>query len=187
MQETIFIDSDILFMFFALNEEKINNFHSSGTTGNLELDGIINLINEIESKNQVIYLSEFSILEIVCVLNRLNSSYKTGEILTKIYRICDVLPLNDQMIKLAWYIGSNYTLHSGDALHISFCLFNNIFNLIIKDTEFYNAIINLRTDLKNNGTQNLIDYFDSISFSRGVPDTILRKFNNLNKLKIRKI
>lgn len=124
MQELTFLDSDILFSFFAINEDKIKNYISSGTTGNIELDVILTVVNQIEKNKEIICLSEFSILELICSLNRLNSSHKTAHILSKIYQISDVLPLSDLMIKLAWFIGSNYSLHSGDANTYNRRIFN---------------------------------------------------------------
>ena len=187
MRELTFLDSDILFSFFAINENKIKSYNSSGTTENVELDAILSLINQIEKNKEIICLSEFSVLELICSLNRLKSSFKTAKILSKIYQICDILPLNDLMIKLAWFIGSNYSLHSGDALHISFCLFNNIDNLITQDNGFYNAFLNLRQDFKNFGIKKLDDFFINFLFSKGIPDTLIKKFNNIKILKIRKI
>jgi len=81
MQELTFLDSDILFSFFAINEDKIKNYISSGTTGNIELDVILTVVNQIEKNKEIICLSEFSILELVCTLNRLNGSHKTAHIL----------------------------------------------------------------------------------------------------------
>ena len=73
MQELTFLDSDILFSFFAINEDKIKNYNSSGTTGNIELDVILTVVNQIEKNKEIICLSEFSILELICSLNRFNS------------------------------------------------------------------------------------------------------------------
>ena len=187
MKELTFLDSDILFSFFAINEDKIKSYNSSGTTGNIELDAILSLVNQLEKNKEIICISEFSILELICSLKRLNSSFKTANILSKIYQICDILPLSDLMIKLAWFIGSNYSLHSGDALHISFCIFNNIDNLITQDNGFYNAYVNLEQDFNNYGVEKLNDFFIKILFSKGIPDTLIRKFKNIENLKIRKI
>ena len=187
MKSLIFIDSDILFTFFAINNEKEKNFIKNGTTGDIALDIIIKLIIEIEEKNQIICLSEFSILEIICTLNRLNSSNKIPKILTKLYSICDVLPLNDLMIKLAWFIGSNYNLHSGDALHMSFCLFSDIKEIILKDKEFHDSCIKIKKDFENAGYENLNNFFIGISFIQGIPENILKKYSNLKNLKIKKI
>jgi hypothetical protein len=104
MKELTFLDSDILFSFFAINEDKIKSYNSSGTTGNIELDAILSLVNQLEKNKEIICISEFSILELVCTLNRLNGSHKTAYILSKIYQISDVLPLNDLMIKRQYKI-----------------------------------------------------------------------------------
>lgn len=187
MKPLIFIDSDILFSFFAISSEKQKNFIETGTTGNIALDIILNLINEIEEKSHIICLSEFSILEIICTLKRLNSSQKIPGVLTKIYSICDVLPLNDLMIKLAWFIGSEYSLHSGDTLHISFCLFNNIEEIIIKDNEFYDSCIKMKKDFNEKDYENLNKFFSKISFAQGIPEKILEKYSILKNIKIKKI
>ncbi len=183
----IFIDSDILFSFFAISQEKVKNFKETNTTGDQDLDIILHLIEEIEKKNQIIYISEFSILELVCTLKRRKSTKKIPQLITKIYNICDVLPLNDHMIKLAWYFGSNFKLHSGDALHISFCLFYDLDYLILKDQEFFASLTNIQKDYNTNGSKGLINFFNLIEFAKHTPRTIINKYNNLNKLKIKKI
>lgn len=183
----IFIDSDILFSFFAINQEKIKNFKESQTTGDQDLDIILNLIEDIEKKKQIIRISEFSILELVCILKRRKSAKKIPQLITKIYNICDVLPLNDHMIKLAWYLGSNFKLHSGDAIHISFCLFYDLDYLILKDREFFESLSNIQKDYNNNGSRGLIDYFGLIKFAQHIPKTIIDIYDNFNKLKIKKI
>lgn len=183
----VFIDSDILFSFFAINPDKQKKFEHNGSTGDQELDEILNLISEIESKDERICISEFSILELGCLLNRLNINQKIPQILTKLYMVSDVLPLNEHMIKLAWYVGSNYNLHSGDALHASFCLFSNIDSVILKDKEFYGAFTQLKDDFITHGSKRCVEYFNKISFAQGIPDAIIRKYNNISKLQIRKI
>ncbi len=187
MNILVFIDSDILFSFFALNKEKKENFDRTGTTGDNNLDLIINLISEIENKEQIICLSEMSILEILCVLNRRNSSFKIPIILKKLYSISNILPLDDLMIKLSWFIGSNYKIHTGDALHISFCLMNDIKEIIIKDKEFYNACIEMKTNFEVKGFEILNDFFTKISFVQSIPEKIKKKYSNLKDLKIRRI
>lgn len=183
----IFIDSDILFSFFAINQEKIKNFKENQTTGDQELDTILNLIEEIEKKKQIICISEFSILELVCTLKRRKSTKKIPQLITKIYNICDVLPLNDHIIKLAWYLGSNFKLHSGDAIHISFCLFYDLDYLFLKEKEFFESLSNIQKDYNANGSRGLINFFNLIEFAKHTPKTIIDKYNNLNKLKIKKI
>jgi len=185
METLIFIDSDILFSFFALSKEKMEIFDKTGTTGNNNLDTIINLISEIENKEQIICLSEISILEIVCVLKRRNSSFKIPNIVRKLYSIGNILPLDDLMIKLAWFVGSNYKLHSGDALHVSFCLMNDIEEIILQDKEFHDACIEMKTDFENKGLEVLNDFFTKISFVQSIPEKIKKKYSNLKKIKIR--
>ncbi len=183
----MFIDSDILFSFFAINQEKFKRFEKNKTTGDKDLDIILTLIQEIELNNHLICISEFSILELVCLLKRRSSAHKISQIITKIYKICDVLPFNDQMIKLAWYLGSNFKLHSGDAIHISFSLFHDLDYLIVKDKEFFDSLSEIQNDFNKNGSKNLINYFSSIKFALGVPKIIIEKYTNLSKLEIKLI
>lgn len=187
MERKIFIDSDILFQFFAINKVKEQNFFNLGTTGDNDLDQIMKLIQEIEKNDQAIYLSEFSILEILCTLNRLNSSYKCPIILTKIYRICEILPLEDLMIKLSWFIGSNYDLHSGDALHIAFCLSNDIEKIILKDKKFYQTCFQIKNDFNSIGFQKINDFFSNIQFAQGIPKRIRMMYSNIKNLSITRI
>lgn len=183
MDTLVFVDTDILFSFFALNKEKMKKFQTKGSSGSEELDKIISIVMDIEKNNKILCISEFSILELICTLKRLNSGPKIPEILTKIYEICDVLPINNQMIKLAWFIGSYYTIHSGDALHISFCLSNNINEVILKDKELIDAL----TNIKNSSIEELDRFFHNVSYAQGVPELIKRKYENIKKIKITKI
>lgn len=145
------------------------------------------LIEGIQKNNQRLILSEFSILEILCTLNRLKSSYKIPIILTKIYKICEILPLDDLMLKLSWFIGSNYDLHSGDAIHVSFCLSNNIEKMILKDQEFYQSCQEIKKDFLTKKSKELKNFFSKVQFAQGVPKNILRKFSNIKNLNITKI
>lgn len=187
MNSLIFIDSDILFSFFALNKQKKENFERDGMTGDDNFDIIINLIEEIENNELIICLSEISILEILCVLNRRNSASKIPKILKKIYSIGNILPIDDLLYKMAWFIGSNYKLHTGDALHLSFCLMNDINELIIRDKEFYDASIELKTNFQEKGFESLDNFFMGISFVKNIPERIKKKFSNLKDLRIRQI
>lgn len=187
MKPLIFIDTDILFTFFAINNEKKNIFIDTGTTGNNDIDAVLNLIKSIESKGQIICMSDFSILELVCTLNRLKSTHKIPQILTKIYSMCDVLPLNDLMIKLAWYFASRYPLHSGDSLHISFCLSNDITEIILKEVDFYKVCVNMKNDFQASNFENMERFFTQITYAQGLPQKISEKYSNLKNLKITKI
>jgi hypothetical protein len=53
----IFIDTDILFSFFAINQEKLNQFENEGTTGDKYLDAVLSLIKKIEQEEQKICIS----------------------------------------------------------------------------------------------------------------------------------
>lgn len=79
MKSLIFVDSYIFFSFFAIDNEKQKSYNDTGTTGKKDLDLVLKLIKDIEEKNNIICLSEVSILEIVCTLNRLNSAQKFQE------------------------------------------------------------------------------------------------------------
>jgi len=187
MTKLTFIDSDILFSFFAINKEKENKYFETGSIDNEDLDSIMKLIEEIESNNETICLSEISVLEILCTINRQKSSFKIPTILTKIYKFCDILPLNNLLIKLSWFIGSNYNYHSGDALHISFCLFNNIKKMILKDKVFYESCLKIKDDYKKKGFQEIETFFQNIDYAQGVPERILQKFSNIENLIIKRI
>jgi len=77
------------------------------------------------------------------------------------------------MMKLAWFIGSSYALHSGDALHISFCLISDIKEMILKDKEFYDSCIKIQKDFENEGFENLNAFYTKISFAQGIPEKII--------------
>lgn len=181
----IFIDTDILFSFFAINQDKFNQFENEGTTGDKFLDTVLSLIKEIEQEEQKICISEISILELACLLKRRESQDKISQIITKIYSICDVFPISDQTIKLAWYFGSNFKMHSGDAIHLSFSLFHDLDCIIVKDKEFFDSLIEIKQDYSKNGPKNLTKYFNSIKVATGVPQIIIKKLSNLNKLELK--
>lgn len=122
-----------------------------------------------------------------CTLNRLKSAHKIPQILTKIYSMCDVLLLNDSMIKMAWYFGSKYPLHSGDSLHISFCLSSDIAEIILKDDDFYKVCVNMKSDFLSSNLENMEKFFKQISYAQGIPQKISEKHSNLKNLKITKI
>jgi predicted nucleic acid-binding protein len=181
----IFIDTDILFSFFAINQEKLNQFENEGTTGDKYLDAVLSLIKKIEQEEQKICISEISILELACLLKRRESQDKISQIITKLYSICDVLPISDQTIKLSWYFGSNFKMHSGDAIHLSFSLFYDLDCIIVKDKEFFDSLTEIKKDYSDNGPKGLIEYFNSIKIATGVPQIIINKLSNLNKLKLK--
>jgi len=187
MEKTVFIDSDILFQFFALNKKKREKYYDIGTTGDKDLDLIVELIEEIERNNQKIMISEISILEILCTLNRLNSAHKSPEIITKIYKICEISPLDALLVKLSWYIGSNYDFHSGDALHIAFCLSNNIEKMILKDKEFYDSCLKIKEDYSSSKFQKFEEFFVQIPFAKGIPKKVLNSFSNIKNMTIKRI
>ncbi len=54
MNKLIFIDSDILFSFFAINKDKKKKYLKTGTTGNTKLDLIMNMIEKIEETKEII-------------------------------------------------------------------------------------------------------------------------------------
>ena len=183
----IFVDTDLLFSFFAINNEKLMKYREEGTTDDEKLDIVLGVISNIEDNKDIICISEISILELVTLLKRRNSEEKIPNILTKIYEIGDVLPISDHMIKLAWFIGSNYKLHTGDALHLAFCLSSDIKDVLIIDAEFYDACMNIKEDFKNKGSAIIEDFFTKIPFAQTTPDKLLKKLNNLSKINFQKI
>jgi len=52
MNEWVFIDSDILVRFFAINREKRQTYESKGSTGDRDLDDALNLVKIIENNKQ---------------------------------------------------------------------------------------------------------------------------------------
>jgi len=116
MSSLLFIDSDILFNLLAINIKKKERYRIEGTTGDQKLDQILDTIMEQSKKYEKICISNFSILELVCTLNRLKSEFKISKILIKLFETYDILKINENIIYLAWFIGSKYKMHSGDAI-----------------------------------------------------------------------
>ena len=165
MSSLLFIDSDILFNLLAINIKKKERYRIEGTTGDQKLDQILDTIMEQSKKYEKICISNFSILELVCTLNRLKSEFKISKILIKLFETYDILKINENIIYLAWFIGSKYKMHSGDAIHISFCLINKISSMLIKDDELYDSILLIINDKKGNGNKSIKNFFNNLSLS----------------------
>ena len=133
--QKVFIDTDILFRYFAINNEKFQKFLSEGTTGKIDLDNAIKIFQSIEENNQHLCVSEITILELICTLKRLNNP-KIQDIINSIYQIAEILPIENFELKFAWFLGSRYNLHTGDAFHAAFCIFNKIPICYICDQSF---------------------------------------------------
>ena len=160
MTSSVFLDSDILFNFLAINPEKKEKYKSQGTTGNPQLDRIIKAVIKILEKEGTLNLSDFSVLELICTVNRLKSSHKIPQIVKTLFDACTILPINNILIKFAWFFCANYNLHTGDALHIAFCLFNNIDFAFIKDDGFHASFIQIKEDYEKNGIELLTDFLN---------------------------
>ena len=186
-QINAFIDTDILFRFFAINSEKYELYKKNGTTNVKDLDKAINLFEIIQEENQNICISEISILELICLLKRSNSDKKIPKVISKIYQIGEILPINSIQIKLAWYFGSKFNLHTGDALHLAFTVSNKIDNCFICDNGFYNSFLEVKNDYIENGSSLIEDFYNNIPFSQKVPRFLISSLSNLEKINIVKI
>jgi predicted nucleic acid-binding protein len=187
LKKCVFIDTDILFSFFALNKEKREIFENNGSTGDQDLDKILKIIFEIEENKETICISELSLLELIALLNRRKKSKLIPQIIIKIYQWCDIFPINDLIMKLSWYISANYKFHSGDVLHLAFCLANEIDYMIIKDKDFINSFNQIKEEFETIGLKNLANFFKSIPFAKEIPKEILKMYENLNKLQIKEV
>ena len=187
MTSSVFIDTDILFNFLAINPEKKELFKSQGTTGNPQLDNVLKEITKILEKEDTLAISEFSILELICTINRLKSTQKIPEIIKTIYDACEILPINNILIKFAWFFGASYNLHTGDALHIAFCVFNNIDYVVIKDDAFHSSLIQLKADYEQNGIKILTNFLNEFPSIRKFQEFFALKFENIKKLQIKQI
>lgn len=175
LDEMVFIDSDLLFRYFAISGEKKTLYDDSGSTGNEDLDTVIALFQQIEDANQYVCISEFSILELVCLLNRLNSVNKIPRILNTLYQVADICPINDNMMTLAWHLGANFKLHSGDSLHASFCLLNDVDIIFLSDNEFVNSFRAVQQDFIDNGIETIAKTFNAQIPIRLFPSMIAEK------------
>ncbi len=184
---SVFLDSDILFRYFAISEEKRKQYDINKTTGNVDLDAAIQLVQRIDELGQYICLSEFSILELICILNRLNSAQKIPKIVEILNRIADILPITVNLMNIAWYLGARFKLHSGDALHISFCLMNDIEFAYFSEGPFFNTFLTIQKDYDKNGPAGIKEYYNSLFPTRFIPGILLKKYSNLHQIQINKI
>ncbi len=184
---SVFLDSDILFRYFAISEEKRKLYNKNKTTGNGDLDAAIGLIQRIDELEQFICISEFSLLELICILNRLKSAQKIPKIVEILNKIADILPLTDNLMNIAWYLGARFKLHSGDALHISFCLLNDIDFAYLSDGPFYRTFLAIQKDYEKNGTTGFREYYNSLFPTHFIPGILLKKYLNLHQIQILKI
>ncbi len=184
MDEVAFIDTDILFRYFAISDKKRALFFSHGSTGIKDLDHVMNLIQEIEKNNQYPCISEYSILELICTLTRLKSASKIPRILKNIYRTFDVLPLYDDVLHLAWFFGANFPIHSGDAVHAAFCIMNDINIAFLSENPFYTTFIDIQKDFHTNGTTKLSKFQESGAPFHFTNVLFVKRYANLERLKI---
>lgn len=187
MNETIFFDSDILFNYLGINPQKKEKFELNGTTDDSNLDLLLNTIRNIKENENIICISNFSVLELICTLNRLKSKYKISDILTKIYDSFNVLNINTNIIQFSWFLGSNNKMHSGDAIHLSFCLYNKIKRVLLKDKGFYDVFTEFRETYKNRGLTSILNDFKTIIMIKKIPEFIISAIKHLDHLTINKI
>lgn len=184
---TVFVDTDILFKYFAIRPEKMDRFKESGTTNLQELDDVLTLLLEIETKNQIICLSEFSILELICTLKRLNSGPKIPRARNVLYQTAYILPVNEDTVSLAWFLGETYKFHSGDALHASFCILNEISLVWLSDKEFYDSFLEVQSFFQTEGLARLSKYYEEIHKKDEIPGSIRERCKNLRSISIQRI
>ncbi|TFG19977.1 MAG: PIN domain-containing protein [Promethearchaeota archaeon] len=187
MTTSVFLDSDILFNFLAINPEKKEKYISQGTTGNSQLDRIIKAVMKILEKEGTLSISNFSVLELICTINRLKSSHKIPQIVKTLSNVCKIFPINDILIEFAWFFGANYKLHSGDALHVAFCLFNNIDYVFIKDDDFHASFIQIKEDYEKKGIELLKDFLNQFHSIKKIQEEITKKFENIKTIQIKQI
>ena len=182
-----FVDTDILFRYFAINSKKYEDFCKNGTSGHVDIDNSLNVFQKIGDDNSILLLSEHTILELVCTLQRMNSSTKIPKIINQIYKIGEILPIENFELKLSWFLGSNYNLHTGDAYNASFCICNNLTRCYICDSKFYDSFNQIIADYKRNGNTDLIKFYSEIQFSEEVPRTFLQKLEHLENIQVIKV
>ncbi len=170
-----------------INPLKKKLFETKGTTESKELDKILETILEIKENKDNICISEISILELICTLNRQKSGNKIFKILSLLYDTCNILPFNYNIIRFAWFIGSDYSLHSGDSLHISFCLFNKMDIIIIKEGAFFNSFKLIKEDFLLNGVDLLNNYYSNLPTKGKLPESIVNAYSNLKEVQIKQI
>jgi predicted nucleic acid-binding protein len=176
MTETVFIDSDILFRYFAISEEKLSLFNSSGTIGVHDLDAALFLLKEIEQNEQYLCISEYSILELICTLQRLNCAQKIPNVVSTIFQTFDVMPLNDNNVTLAWFLGSQFPLHSGDAVHAAFCILSDIDIAYISENSFLTTFEDLQQDYFEKGSSKLENFCENIGPPHFAQGLVLKKY-----------
>ncbi len=58
MKGTVFIDSDLLFRYFAINPAKKSSHETTGTSGDNSIDNIIKMMKSFAQKQQMVCLSD---------------------------------------------------------------------------------------------------------------------------------
>ncbi|MHA1661406.1 MAG: hypothetical protein ACTSUT_20100 [Promethearchaeota archaeon] len=187
MTSSVFIDSDILFNFLAINPEKKEKYKSQGTTGNPQLDRIIKEVIQILKEDKSLTISDFSVLELICTVNRLKSGHKIPQIIKTFFEACKILPINNILIKFAWFFGANYSLHTGDILHIAFCLFNDIEYAFIKDDGFYSSFIKIKEHYKKNEIEILTNFLNQFPSIKKFQEEFTKIFKNIKNIQIKRI
>lgn len=187
MKESVFIDSDILFRNFAISRDKLALFNESGSTGIKSLDDTLILIKRIEDERQNLCISEFSLLELICILNRLHSAPKIPRVLERLRLTSEILPLEDITLSLAQFLGANFELHSGDAIHASFCILNDINLVFLSDASFCETLGSIQEDFSQNGTGTIERYYATHNPTQFAPSILLKKYENLGHIEISQV
>ncbi len=66
MKGTVFIDSDLLFRYFAINPAKKLSYETTGTSGDASIDNIIRMMKSFAQEQQMVCLSELFIPARLC-------------------------------------------------------------------------------------------------------------------------
>ena len=182
--EGIYINSDILFHFYGISDDKLRLWKSEHDTGDKNLNFSLKLLDLIEQKKWKIIISDISITELLGVLNRLKSK-KIIKIMDIIFKDLEIITLNDIIPKLAWILSAHYGFHTGDSLHLSLVLFYQIKKIAINDDDFIKRIKTLKNEIKGlQGNYNsLFSIFPNFTQNYN-PKIITNALNHLKNLEI---
>ncbi len=181
---TAFLDSDILFRYFAISPEKKSRFYSEGTTGLVDLDKTFLTIQKLHNKPSTVHISEFSILELICILSRLGSSFKIPGILKSISQSMIVTPLTDEIVTLACALATIFKFHTGDSLHSAFCILNNIEEVFISDAQFFREFSELKKTYRKEGNENFSRKLREVPLLKEIADGVFEKLQSLVDIQI---
>jgi len=126
-------------------------------------------------------------LELLCILKRLESDFKVKNILSKLFETYDILKIDETIVYFAWFIGSNYKMHAGDSIHISFCLLYKINSMLVKDKGLIDSFLSIIGDLENNLRKNIKIFFENLPISNKKLEIFNDALYHLKTIKLIKI